>query len=105
MLTECEINVISNIDTQIVEERIEEAKNLTSDSINYIKDEFKLIESISDALCDLKQQNELEDSHFISFEDISETEEGFSIRFINKETGESIFVETEKQYSLNMLII
>ncbi len=37
MLAECEINVISNIDTQIVEERIEEAKNLTSDSINYIK--------------------------------------------------------------------
>ncbi|HBG7288375.1 TPA: hypothetical protein KRD42_003903, partial [Clostridioides difficile] len=28
--------------------------------------------------------------------DISETDEGFSIRFIDKETGESIFVETEK---------
>ncbi|HBF8411146.1 glycosylating toxin TcdB [Clostridioides difficile] len=96
MLAECEINVISNIDTQVVEERIEEAKSLTSDSINYIKNEFKLIESISDALYDLKQQNELEESHFISFEDISETDEGFSIRFIDKETGESIFVETEK---------
>ncbi|HBG7288358.1 TPA: peptidase C80, partial [Clostridioides difficile] len=60
MLAECEINVISNIETQVVEERIEEAKSLTSDSINYIKNEFKLIESISDALYDLKQQNELE---------------------------------------------
>ncbi|MGO1042552.1 TcdA/TcdB pore-forming domain-containing protein [Clostridioides difficile] len=97
MLAECEINVVSDIDTQIVKERIEEAKNLTSDSINYIKNEFKLIESISDALYDLKQQNELDDSHFISFEDISETEEGFSIRFINRETGESIFIETEKE--------
>lgn len=96
MLAECEINVISNIDTQVVEGRIEEAKSLTSDSINYIKNEFKLIESISDALYDLKQQNELEESHFISFEDILETDEGFSIRFIDKETGESIFVETEK---------
>ncbi|UUV16739.1 TcdA/TcdB pore-forming domain-containing protein [Clostridioides difficile] len=97
MLAECEINVVSDIDTQIVKERVEEAKNLTSDSINYIKNEFKMIESISDALYDLKQQNELDDSHFISFEDISETEEGFSIRFINKETGESIFIETGKE--------
>nr|Q46342.1 RecName: Full=Cytotoxin-L; AltName: Full=Lethal toxin; Short=LT; Contains: RecName: Full=Glucosyltransferase TcsL [Paeniclostridium sordellii]CAA57959.1 cytotoxin L [[Clostridium] sordellii] [Paeniclostridium sordellii] len=97
MLTECEINVASNIDRQIVEGRIEEAKNLTSDSINYIKNEFKLIESISDSLYDLKHQNGLDDSHFISFEDISKTENGFRIRFINKETGNSIFIETEKE--------
>ncbi|WP_219715833.1 TcdA/TcdB pore-forming domain-containing protein, partial [Clostridioides difficile] len=46
---------------------------------------------------ELKKLNNLDEKYLISFEDISKNNSTYSVRFINKSNGESVYVETEKE--------
>ncbi|UWD48515.1 C80 family cysteine peptidase [Clostridioides difficile] len=97
ILNNLKFDVESSIGDQIYYEKLEPVKNVIHNSIDDLVNEFKLLENVSDELHELKKSNNLDDKYLISFEDISKNNSTYSVRFINKSDGESVYVQTEKE--------
>ncbi|MCO8787909.1 glycosylating toxin TcdA [Clostridioides difficile] len=97
ILNNLKLNIESSIGDYIYYEKLEPVKNIIHNSIDDLIDEFNLLENVSDELYELKKLNNLDEKYLISFEDISKNNSTYSVRFINKSNGESVYVETEKE--------
>ncbi|CEK40047.1 glucosylating haemorrhagic toxin TcsH [Paraclostridium sordellii] len=100
ILNNLKLNIESSIDNNIYYEKLEPVKNIIHNSIDNLTNEFNLIENVSDELYELKKINNLDDNYLISFEDISKNDSTYTIRFINKNSGESVHIQTEKEIFL-----
>ncbi|KPI56898.1 peptidase C80 [Clostridioides difficile] len=97
ILNNLKLDVESSIGDHIYYEKLEPVKNIIHNSIDDLINEFNLLENVSDELHELKKLNNLDDRYLISFEDISKNNSTYSVRFINKSNGESVYVQTEKE--------
>ncbi|HBH3693831.1 TPA: peptidase C80, partial [Clostridioides difficile] len=97
ILNNLKLSIESSIGDYLHYEKLEPVKNIIHNSIDDLINEFKLLENVSDELHELKKLNNLDDRYLISFEDISKNNSTYSVRFINKSDGESVYVQTEKE--------
>ncbi|HBG5344515.1 TPA: peptidase C80, partial [Clostridioides difficile] len=97
ILNNLKLDVESSIGDHIYYEKLETVKNIIHNSIDDLTNEFNLLENVSDELHELKKLNNLDDRYLISFEDITKNNSTYSVRFINKSDGESVYVHTEKE--------
>ncbi|MCC0686782.1 TcdA/TcdB pore-forming domain-containing protein [Clostridioides sp. ES-S-0056-01] len=97
ILNNLKLDIESSIGDYIYYEKLEPVKNIIHNSIDDLINEFNIIENVSDELYELKNLNNLDDRYLISFEDITKNNSTYSVRFINKNDGESVYVQTEKE--------